>query len=509
MLKILKPNHMKKLLLFLFLVVNTTLTFAQIAFSSISTSNITSTSASLNAYVTINCANGGNFHAQFSTNASFTPNTNAPGGSAFVSYPRTINISGLTPGTTYYWRYYGNLGTNCNPTVVYSPTQSFTTLPASLPPTIQNITIDASNTNTNVNYTLIANSASATSIVKYGLTDTSLTSQVTGGSATGSTNTPATANLSGLTPNTTYYYQIEATNSIGTTLSPVSSFTTTNSTPNSLVTEYNFNNTMQNTNGSNPFSTTNGVSFTTDRNGNPNSALNITNTGSSATITNLPYASSARTVSLWVKMNSFNANFNFIYCYGTASNYNGTYFNPNNLYHFAIGSSHAFAVTNSIDWTHFVFVYDGTQSKIYKNGVLLSTAALTVNTQNNNNIFTLGLTEQGAQNYFNGVIDDLKIYNYAISDTDITSLYTNNTLTTESFNSKNLQATMYPNPTSDTFNIEMENEVKLVEIFSLQGQKVMSSNSKNVTVSNLSKGIYLVRIEDENNAVATQKLIIK
>jgi hypothetical protein len=37
----------------------------------------------------------------------------------------------------------------------------------------------------------------------------------------------------------------------------------------------------------------------------------------------------------------------------------------------------------------------------------------------------------------------------------------------------------------------------------------MSSNSKNVTVSNLSKGIYLVRIEDENNAVATQKLIIK
>jgi hypothetical protein len=55
----------------------------------------------------------------------------------------------------------------------------------------------------------------------------------------------------------------------------------------------------------------------------------------------------------------------------------------------------------------------------------------------------------------------------------------------------------------------MENEVKLVEIFSLQGQKVMSSNSKNVTVSNLSKGIYLVRIEDENNAVATQKLIIK
>jgi hypothetical protein len=37
----------------------------------------------------------------------------------------------------------------------------------------------------------------------------------------------------------------------------------------------------------------------------------------------------------------------------------------------------------------------------------------------------------------------------------------------------------------------------------------MSATSKNVNVSNLSKGMYLVRIEDENNAVATQKLIIK
>ncbi|HLP62913.1 LamG-like jellyroll fold domain-containing protein [Flavobacterium sp.] len=500
---------MKKLLLSLFLLVNTTLTFAQIGFSNFSTSNITSSSASLNAYVTVNCTNGGNFHAQFSTNASFAPSTNATGGSVFVSYPRTINISGLTPGTTYYWRYYGNLGTNCNPTVVYSPTQSFTTLPASLPPTIQNITIDANNTSANINYSLNANSASATSIVKYGLTDTSLTNQVTGGSATGSTNTPATGYLTGLTPNTTYYYQIEATNSIGTTASPVGSFTTTNSTPNSLVAEYNFNNTMQNIEGSNPFSTTSGTSFAADRNGNPNSALNITNSGSSAAISNLPYGASARTISIWVKMNSFNANFNFIYCYGTASNYNGAYFNPNNLYHFATGNNHTFATANSIDWTHLVFVYDGTQSKIYKNGVLLGAANLTVNTQNNNNIFTLGLTEQGAQNYFNGVIDDLKIYNYAISDTDANSLFTNNTLASEDFNSQNLQAIIYPNPTTDTFTIEMENEVQSVEIYSLQGQKVLISTSKNINVSDLSKGIYLVRIEDENNAVATQKLIVK
>ena len=55
----------------------------------------------------------------------------------------------------------------------------------------------------------------------------------------------------------------------------------------------------------------------------------------------------------------------------------------------------------------------------------------------------------------------------------------------------------------------MENEAQSVEIYSLQGQKVLTSFDKNVTVSSLSKGIYLVRIEDSNNAISTQKLIVK
>ena len=68
---------------------------------------------------------------------------------------------------------------------------------------------------------------------------------------------------------------------------------------------------------------------------------------------------------------------------------------------------------------------------------------------------------------------------------------------------------LHPNPASDYFTIEMENELKSVEIYSLQGQKVLVSDTKNINVSNLSKGIYLVLIEDSSNVVASQKLIIK
>ena len=81
-------------------------------------------------------------------------------------------------------------------------------------------------------------------------------------------------------------------------------------------------------------------------------------------------------------------------------------------------------------------------------------------------------------------------------------------LGTNEFNTAN-NFKIYPNPTSDNFLIEMENEVKSVEIYSIQGEKVMNSTSKKIDVSNLSKGMYLVRIEDANNAVSAQKLIVK
>ena len=109
-------------------------------------------------------------------------------------------------------------------------------------------------------------------------------------------------------------------------------------------------------------------------------------------------------------------------------------------------------------------------------------------------------------------LDDFQVYNQWLTNPGVYGLYLSqnaSTLSNQHFNSNNLKATLYPNPTSDNFTIEMENEIKSVEIYSLQGQKVMSATSKNVNVSSLSKGMYLVRIEDENNAVATQKLIIK
>lgn len=502
---------MKKLLLITFIFISKMAMANGIPIvNSQSSSNYTTSGCSISFYVDPNGAqtsisiqyNTTNTTAALSVGPQFVYGTALPGQAG----QRNGTITGLQPNTTYYWRV---LASNIYGANNVSSVLSFTTLSNAAIPAISGISAAPNSTTAAISYSLNANTSATTSIVKYGLSNASLSSQVAGFSATGTATTPATVSISGLTPSTVYYYQIEATNSLGTSVSAIGTFTTNAAIIPQQIAQYNFDNSYSNITGTAPFGTTSG-SFVTDRNGNPNSALNIAQTGAGATIPNLPYGANPRTVSIWVKMNSINPGFNFIYNYGNSSGYNGSYFSNSTIYHFASGSSHSNAgVIAANQWVHLVFSYDGAQSRIYRDGVLLSASVKTWNTINNSNTFQLGLTESGAEGYFNGAVDDLKIYNYAISDADAMSLYTNNSLSSESFGTNKIEASIYPNPTSDHFTIATDNELKMIEIYSLQGQKVMTSTAKNVNVSNLSKGMYLVRIEDENNAVSTQKLIVK
>ena len=79
-------------------------------------------------------------------------------------------------------------------------------------------------------------------------------------------------------------------------------------------------------------------------------------------------------------------------------------------------------------------------------------------------------------------------------------------LSNESFDDK-LKFNLSPNPTKNILNIAIATELKSVEFFALDGKKVFSSDQKEINVSGLAKGIYMVKVTDENNAVATQKMV--
>lgn len=291
--------------------------------------------------------------------------------------------------------------------------------------------------------------------------------------------------------------------------------------PMSAVAEYNFDNSYNNILGSNPFAANTGTSFTTDRNGNTNAALNLVSIGTNATIPNLPYGSSPRTISVWVKNYSYNS---FVasacpFSYGTTSNtyelaiYETSFrLNP----YSSINQAHyvdltPLSITNSLNvWNHYVVSYDGTTSKIYKDGVLLSTLNVAIiPTSNNSDIFKLGLLNAFTSDYFDGAIDDLKIYNYALSQTEISNLYNYNSLANDDFTLNSNAIKIHPNPANDVVNFETNFDIKSIEFYNIQGQKVLTSNQKKIDVSNLTKGLYIVKIQNSNGVIISDKLIIE
>lgn len=279
--------------------------------------------------------------------------------------------------------------------------------------------------------------------------------------------------------------------------------------PMSTVAEYNFDNTYNNVNGNTPFSSNSDTSFVTDRHGNSTGALNLNFAVSQATIPYLPIANEARSVSVWIKPSAIGAE-NVVFSYGANSTNNsyGCSYGTNTITNFGFGNDvQSPFVFNVGNWKHVVCTYTSAgMATIYIDGVsIISDSKPTWNTVNS--VFRLGFFPTA--NNSNISFDDLKIYNYALSQTEITNLFNNNSLTIQNFNQNNLQVALYPNPAKDMLNIEMKNEVKSIEIYTIQGQKVKAANQKQINTQNLAAGIYLVNITDTNNNKISKKIVIK
>lgn len=117
----------------------------------------------------------------------------------------------------------------------------------------------------------------------------------------------------------------------------------------------------------------------------------------------------------------------------------------------------------------------------------------------------LGITGVANQS-FAGRLDDVLLYNRALSTAEINTLLT--TLSSDSF-VNNLQFKMYPNPANDMVSVNLESAVKTIEVYSIQGQMVLQSSTKEFSVASLNSGIYLVKVVDESGSIATQKLVKK
>lgn len=416
----------------------------------------------------------------------------------------SYNLSGLVPNTTYYVR---AVASNSLGTTI-SNILSFTTV-GNVIPSITAVGVGVTENSATINYSLNANLSATTSIVKYGTSSDALNSQVSGFSATGNTTSSGSALITGLQQNTQFFYQIEAINSFGTALSS-GSFQT--ALPPQIIANYTFDNTLSDVNGANAFESQAGMTYGTDRSGVANKALFINGTGTTVSLTNIPVGNSSRTFSFWIKPTQSNGS-NRIFSYGspTGSAAYGASFDATRVYNFSWTTNLSFVQSTSLNvWKHIVCTYEQATStaSLYTDGVLRASITANWSTANNGILYLGSLFGETGSKYI-GYLDDLQIYNYALTATEVLNLFNNNTLSTSDFSQNNLKVSMYPNPVSEILNIETETAIKLVEIYNIQGQKVKTSNQKQLNVADLAAGLYLVKIQDIENNTAINKIVIK
>ena len=71
-------------------------------------------------------------------------------------------------------------------------------------------------------------------------------------------------------------------------------------------------------------------------------------------------------------------------------------------------------------WTHIAFTYDGTTQRLYVNGTQVATKATTGAIQTTNNPLWIGGNQPYGE-YFNGLIDEVRVYSRALSQSEIQS----------------------------------------------------------------------------------------
>ena len=288
-----------------------------------------------------------------------------------------------------------------------------------------------------------------------------------------------------------------------------------NATAQNPIQEFNFNGTLNNTANTTSFIGTN--NFVADRAGVAASAQRLNGKAMEAVIDNLPMANNARTVSIWVKFNDI-ASANYIWGYGTAYNaqycgllQQGTSSSNSDLSLAGWGASNDVIVSTTLSkdiWYQYTITYDGTASKIYRNGELLkSLSGITRSTKGN--IFRLG--EVNTTVGINADIDDLKIYDTALTDQQVAALYNSSkavAVATAATVTKPavLKSKVNTKPAASgsiITNSDVNAGTKNIEVFS-QGQKVLGSTSS-LNVNDLPEGTYLLKITNSPAKKITSK----
>ncbi len=225
-----------------------------------------------------------------------------------------------------------------------------------------------------------------------------------------------------------------------------------------LIINLPFNGNANDVSGNNNNGTVSGATLTTDRKGNANSAYQFGGYYNQASVT-VPNSTSLTlstsfSISVWLKVNSLigtggggitnpadgNSTPSFLGVFAKGDPMKGAILfdikGYQNLSSVSFGQTNGSGIGSASStigsWMHYVFVYANSRVKVYKNGSLVWNVNSSINfnlSLSNTGSLKIGNTGSSISTYpsltypFNGTIDDFRIYNRALDESEIQKLY--------------------------------------------------------------------------------------
>ena len=296
-----------------------------------------------------------------------------------------------------------------------------------------------------------------------------------------------------------------------------------------------------------------GATLTTDRFGNINSAYSFDGVDDQITITNFTMPSHTASISIWCKADKeqssslfrnnvslnnlvnthvhWSADGNDIYWdYGDITSGSGR---------ISIADTSSPSKSQLGNWEHFVFVVDSASNSmsVYHNGTKVASSTKSSSLAQSTFDFFIGgdTAVTGDARFFEGLIDDIRIYDRVLTDCEIASLnqendskvkvtvedtlniYLSQVITTVYKPSDAVSSiNVYPNPSAGNLTVEIENHANLsgvvIKVLDAQSTEVhnesVTSSTQAINVSGWSAGIYFLHVLDGSRTVDIRKIVV-
>ena len=112
---------------------------------------------------------------------------------------------------------------------------------------------------------------------------------------------------------------------------------------------------------------------------------------------------------------------------------------------------------------------------------------------------------------YGGTVDEVNntvsyTFNDPVSFKAVTASSSDATLTVEDIYPLDSRISVYPNPTANRIYIQAENITK-AELFDLRGRKVKATNQKQIDLSDITSGSFILKVTTDNNYTESFKII--